>query len=173
MSDYIYLQAQRLLKRYHTDDPFALLRAMGVVLRFSDAYPRDGLRGYCAVLNKTRYVVINAKQPEEEQRVVAAHEAGHLVLHAEQLKIGALKDLNVYTVTGIQEREANFFAADFLMQDAAVSELLREEDADFFGVAQRLGVPAPFFAFKLYSMMARGYSMSQLPDLDSRCLKQR
>lgn len=171
MSAYIFQQAERCRRRYDTSDPFALLDGMGAVTVFSDAYPKDGLRGYCTVLNRTKYVVINAKQPEEEQRVVAAHEAGHLIIHADTLRIGALRDMDVYGVTGKLEREANFFAADFLMEDEDVLSLLQEGSADFVGVAKQLGVPAPFFAFKLYSMVERGYRMNTLPDLNSRCLK--
>ena len=78
MTDVIFNEAVRYRKRFHTSDPFELLDGMGVILKFSEMYPRDGLRGFCALMNRIRYVVINGKQPEEEQRVVAAHEAAHL-----------------------------------------------------------------------------------------------
>ena len=65
MSDYIFDQVQRFRKRFRTSDPFELLNDMGVVVVPSNSYPRNGLRGYCTVMNRTRYVVINQKQPEE------------------------------------------------------------------------------------------------------------
>ena len=71
MTEVIFNKAMTVRKRFHTSDPFDLLDGMGVILMFSDAYPRDGLRGYCAVMNRIRYVVINGKQPEEEQRVTS------------------------------------------------------------------------------------------------------
>ena len=171
MTELIFSQAQRCRKRYGTSDPYELLDGMGAVLFRSDAYPRDGLRGYCTVLNRTKYVVINVKQPEEEQRVVAAHEAAHLILHMRELRIGAMHDFNVYQVKSRLERQANFFAADFLIDDDVVLDRMHSRDADFFSVAKELLIPAPFFAFKLYSLVNRGYHMRVPVDLDSAFLK--
>ena len=171
MNDSIYQQAMRYRKRIGSSDPYELLDYMGVILKRSDAYPRDGLRGYCAIINRSKYVVINRKQPEEEQRVVAGHESGHLVRHPQELKTGAMRDFDVYNVTGRLELEANFFAADFLIDDDAVLDLMHSRDADFFQVAKELCIPAPFFAFKLYSMVNRGYNMRVPVDLNSTFLK--
>ena len=171
MTDMIFDQAQRCRKRFRTSDPYELLDAMGVVLVRSAKYPRDGLRGYCTVMNRTRYVIINANQPEEEQRVVAAHEAGHLILHRTQLKAGAMSDFDVYNVRSRLERQANFFAADFLIGDDDVMNVMQSRDTAFFDAARQLLIPAPFFAFKLYSMVQRGYNMSVPVDLNSTFLK--
>jgi len=171
MTEMIFNQAQRCRERYQTSDPYELLEAMGVVLVHSDAYPRDGLRGYCTVMNRTKYVVINQKQPEEEQRVVAAHEGGHLILHKAQLKVGAMRDFDVYNVSSRLERQANFFAADFLLDDDAVLDLMHSRDADFFDAAKELMIPAPFLSFKLYSMVNRGFNMRVPVDLNSTFLK--
>lgn len=171
MSELIFQQAMRYRKKLMSSDPYELLDDMGVVLRRSSAYPRDGLRGYCAIINRTKYVVINCKQPAAEQRVVAGHEAGHLILHKAELRAGAMSDFDVYNVTGRLERQANFFAADFLIDDDDVLDLMRSRDADFFNVAKELCIPAPFFAFKLYSMVSRGYSMRVPVDLNNTFLK--
>lgn len=171
MTDCIFQQAMRCRKRIGASDPYDLLDDMNVVLRFSHAYPRNGLRGYCAIMNRTKYVVINGKQPKEEQRVVAGHEAGHLILHKLELRAGAMSDFDVYNVKGRLERQANFFAADFLIDDDEVLDLMHSRDADFFHVAKELCIPAPFFAFKLYSMVNRGYSMHVPVDLNSTFLK--
>ena len=124
MTEMIFNQAQQYRKKFHTSDPYELLDCLGVVLKHSTAYPRDGLHGYCTVMNRTKYVVINAKQPEEEQRVVAGHEAGHLILHKTQLKAGAMSDFDVYNVKSCLERQANFFAADFLIDDDDVMDVM-------------------------------------------------
>lgn len=172
MTDYIYDEAQRLRRRYRTSDPYELLDDMGAVLVKSNAYRRNGLRGFCAIINQTKYVVINEKQPEEEQRVVAGHEAGHLILHKPELRGGApMRDFDVYNVVNSLERQANFFAADFLIDDDDVLDLMHSRDADFFNVAKELCIPAPFFAFKLYSMVNRGYNMRVPMDLNSTFLK--
>jgi len=171
LTDRIFQQAMRYRKRLGSSDPYELLDDMGVILKRSSAYPRNGLRGYCAIINRSKYVVINCKQPAEEQRVVAGHESGHLILHRLELKTGAMSDFDVYNVTGRLERQANFFAADFLIDDDDVLDLMHSRDADFFHVAKELCIPAPFFAFKLYSMVNRGYSMRVPVDLNSSFLK--
>ncbi len=126
----------------------------------------------CHLQDRLQYVVINQKQPTEEQRVVAGHEAGHLILHSLELKAGApMQDFDVYNVTSRLERQANFFAADFLINDDDVLDLMHSHDADFFVVAKELSIPAPFFAFKLYSMVNRGHSMRVPLDLNSTFLK--
>ena len=170
MNDHIFAQAERLRKKYRTRDPYEALEEMNVVIMYSNAFARDGLKGFCTIQNKTKYVVINEHLSEEEQRVVAAHELGHIVVHNTDLKIGAFKDNDIYMATGKKEREANFFAADFLIADEDVIDLMKTCDANFFNVAKALSIPAPFFAFKLYSMVERGYAMRVPVDLDSAFL---
>ena len=49
----IYEDAERLAKRYETRDPFELLDAMNVVVKFTDKFPKDGLKRFCTFINKT------------------------------------------------------------------------------------------------------------------------
>lgn len=170
MNDTIFRETERLHHQYKTRDPFELLDAMNVVVDFTDKFPRDGLKGFCTVINRTRYVVINSHLCEDEQRVVAGHEAGHLVLHRNELQIGAFKDNDIYMSTSKKEREANFFSADFLISDSDVLDAMKSCEANFFTVARSLCIPEPFFAFKLYSMVERGYSMKMPVELNSTFL---
>lgn len=168
MTSRIYTVANRLRRKYHTSDPFELLDALHVVVKYSDKYGPTGLKGFTTVWNQTVYVVINSFLSEEEMRVVAAHELGHVVLHRPLLYAArAFQDGDIYFVTGKAEREANFLAADFLLSDEDVLEEMQEKNSDFFVTASALNIPAPFFAFKLYSMVERGFSMSVPVDLDS------
>ena len=75
-NEFISSETRRIRKKYHSADPFEILKAMHVVIVYSNSYPRDGLKGFCTVFNRTIYVVINAKLSREEKRVVAAHELG-------------------------------------------------------------------------------------------------
>ena len=114
-------------------------------------------------MNRMNYVMINSRLPELDQRVVAAHEAGHLVLHRNDLKVGAFKDDDIYMAIGKKEREANFFASDFMIEDEEVLDHMQAQEADYFSVAKALCVPAPFLAFKLYSMVQRGIAQMRIP----------
>lgn len=170
MNKRIWDHVLRTIRRYRTRDPFDILEAMGVIVRFSQSYEKDGLKGYCGCLNRIYYVVINAKLCDEEQRVVAAHELAHLILHTNELKMGAFRDHDVYSPTNRWEREANCFAADLLCADDEVLDYMKTENADFFCVAQNLSIPAPFFAFKLFNMIERGFPVRLPVDLDSTFL---
>lgn len=141
----IFLETEPLARKYGTRDPFELLDSLNVVVEFSMAFPCEGLKGFCTIMNRTCYVVINAHLRSEEQRIVAGHEAGHIVVHADDLKIGMFRDSDIYTATGRMEREANTFAADFLIPDDEVMEHLRSCDANFFNVARTLCIPSSFF----------------------------
>ena len=139
------------------------------------SWPRQQVRSWftwtlARSMNKTKYVVINDRLSSIEARVVAGHEAGHIIRHATELKVGAFQDNDIYMATGKKEREANVFAADFLIRDADVLELMQSCDSNFFNVSKALRIPAPFFAFKLYSMVERGHAMRMPVDLDSTFL---
>ena len=170
MKNTIYAQVESLTRKHGTRDPFALLDALGAVTQFSDRYASDGLKGFCMILNRTRYVVINSKLSPEDQRVTAAHELGHLVMHGSELRCGAFRDSDIYQPQNRWEREANFYGADLLIRDSDVLELMREGNANFFTVAGALRVPCEFFAFKLYSMIERGLPMRMPVELDSNFL---
>lgn len=166
----IYSQVEKLVREYGTRNPFEILDALKVVTEFSYRHASDGLKGFCMRINRSNYVLINGNLCEAEQRVVASHELGHTVVHRDELKCGALKDFNIYQSTGRIEREANFFGADLLIDDEAVLDLVHSQGANFFDVASSLQVPCEFFAFKLYSMVERGYPMRMPVELNSTFL---
>lgn len=163
--------AQRLFRKYHTRDPFRIIsEASDMRLWLSTSFDEDGLKGFATIQNRVKYVVVNDFLEQEEQRVVAAHELAHIVRHEAHLRVCPMKDFDLYNASGKLEREANFVAADFLLEDDRVMDEIHSCGADFFSVSRSLSIPAPFFAFKLYSMIERGYAMRLPVDLDSRFL---
>ena len=56
-----------------------------------------------------------------------------------------MQDFDIYQATGRLEREANFFAADLLLDDEEVLDLIHSGNTYFFSVAKELCIPAPFF----------------------------
>ena len=172
-TDLIFYETERIVAKYGTRDPFKLLDAMGAVVVFTQEYGRGGLKGYSTIMNRTKYAYINSRLPRVEQKVVAGHEAGHLNIHTDEIlssPIRALRDFNLWDNSGRIEYQANLFLADFMLEDAEVEEYLNDKDMDFFSTARSLYVPPPLFAFKIYSMMRRGYEVRSPIDLDSRFL---
>lgn len=167
-----YEEVEHLVQKYGTRDPFSLIESFpDMKLWPTTAYGPDGLKGFATIQNRTKYIAVNSLLPEQEQVVVAAHELGHIFRHELRLKAHPMKDFDIYGATGKLEREANFFAADFLISDEQALDEIHSCGADFFSVASTLNVPSPFFAFKLYSLVQRGNSMQMPVDLDNSFLK--
>ena len=85
---------------------------------------------------KTIYVMISSFLSEEEKMIVAAHELGHIILHRSQLKMAPMQDDTLYNMTDNTEYQANLFAADLLIEDEDIEEMVQNEDLDYFGLCQ-------------------------------------
>lgn len=167
-----FREVERIIKKYDTRNPFQLIKSIpNIKLWLADNFAADGLKGFATIQNRTKYVVMNNLLPDEEKAVVAAHELGHIFRHELRLKAQPMQDFDIYGATGKLEREANFFAADFLISDERALDEICSCGADFFSTASALNIPAPFFAFKLYSLVQRGYAMRMPVDLDNSFLK--
>ena len=171
LTEHLFFEVERCVEKYKTRDPFELLDSINAVTKISYAYPADGQKGYCAVFNKIKYAVINGNLDEHYQRIIAGHEAAHLILHYDRLaRMQALWDFDLFRSTGRLERQANFFLADFLISDEQVTDILSYGDIDYKRLASSLYIPSALLCFKLHSMQQRGYSVKLPEGLDSRFL---
>lgn len=169
--DYIHREVLRVIAKYKTNDPYELLDAIGAEMRESRAYGRHGLKGYCYFSKRTIFVVLNAFLPEAEKRIVAMHEAAHVILHRDLIRIAPMKDNVIYDMTSKTEYQANLFTADFLISDDEVEELTDCEDMDYFRMCKELYVSPDLMSFKLFSMIQRGYRYKLPQGLNSTFLK--
>jgi len=173
LGSYIYSEVERIVNKYKTRDPYALLDAIGAEIYISYKYGRNGLKGFCAISNRIKAVLINGYLRKEDQRIAAGHEGWHLILHEDVILTSpakAMKDFSFFDNSGRYEREANSALADFLVSDEDVLDVIMDEDRNYFSAASELYLPPPLFAFKLYSMMQRGHNVRNPVDLDSRFL---
>jgi Zn-dependent peptidase ImmA (M78 family) len=169
---YIYAEADYAAKKYQTRDPYELLDAIGAETHYSYEYDADGLKGFSTIMNRVMFAVINGHLNEHDRRIVAGHEAAHLILHKTEILLSpvkALKDFNLYDNSGRLEYQANSFLADFLVSDEDVMDAI-SSDNDFFVNARQLYIPPPLLAFKLHSMMRRDYEVRNPIDLQSQFL---
>ena len=170
--DQIYLQAEKTVQTHGTRDPYEPLECMNVITRFSCEFAEDGLKGFSAIFNRAKYVVINSDLDEWDRKVVAGHEAAHLILHEEEILSGrskALRDFDLWSTNGRLEYEANQFLADFLVSDERVLSAADCYD-DYCAIASELYLPQPLLAFKLHSMMCRELPVRSPVDLKSNFL---
>jgi Zn-dependent peptidase ImmA (M78 family) len=169
-----YTQAENTAKQYQTRNPYELLDAIGAHTRFSYVYEPNGLKGYSTILNDQMFVVINGHLNEHDRKIVAGHEAAHLILHKAEILSStakAMMDFDLFSNTGKLEHQANSFLADFLISDEDLIEASCgdscDENADYFTTAKALQIPPPLLAYKLYSMIQRGHKINGTVDLKS------
>lgn len=119
-NEYIVDRAASVLKDYG-QNPFDAATELGAYISFKDLGSLKG--AYFGAMPKPT-IVINESLDEHTQKIVCAHELGHFVLHresnfsCENITTGSLTNI------GILEREANIFAAAYLIDVDAAKNLL-------------------------------------------------
>ena len=88
------------------------------------------------------------------ERILVAHELGHAVLHAQIAMMKGFQEMEVLDGSSLEEDEANFFAAELLLEDSEVLELLSEYS--FFETAKQLYVPAALLDYKFSLLHEKG-----------------
>ena len=153
-SNYIYTKVNELIDKYKTNNPFELIEYLKIKLMCSN---NEELKGYCISVKNYPYIGVSCLLSEPEQRIVAAHELGHFILHMDQTSLYRFEDDNIYNSSDKTEYQANLFAANLLISDDDVNELVGCEDMDYFKMCNILSVTPDLMAFKLISMANRGY----------------
>jgi Zn-dependent peptidase ImmA (M78 family) len=101
--------------------------------------------------------VINNNVADILRRIICAHELGHAVLHCELAMMNSFQEMELFDATQPAEYEANLFAAELLIPDNKLLELLNDYSKSFFGVASELYVPAELLDFKFRVLKNKGY----------------
>ena len=163
VTDWVSREVCRLERKYNEPDPLALCEQMGILVLFQPTGTYAGAcKGFFLSQSRMRSITINSDLPEPLQRVIAAHELGHAVLHRKEAGVSAFHDFALFDRTSTKEYEANVFAAELLLDDREVMERLRE-DRSFFGAAQSLRVPPELLDFKLRILKRKGYDVIDPP----------
>ncbi|MCL2697903.1 MAG: ImmA/IrrE family metallo-endopeptidase [Oscillospiraceae bacterium] len=153
-TEYIHKAASKLLKRCNTREPFKIAREIGINVWWRNDFTR--LKGMYKVIERNRFIFVNSNLDEYERRVIIAHELGHDALHRELAAAGALPEFTLYDMKTRPEYEANVFAADILLDDGEVFELMKK-GYDESQIARWLGVNINLLLIKLHEMNKRGF----------------
>lgn len=89
--------------------------------------------------------------------MVLAHELGHCILHSSSSG-AAFHEVTLFDTADQKEYEANVFAAELLLTDETVLEVLND-DMFFFQAAKALYVPSELLDFKFRILKQRGYKV--------------
>lgn len=153
---------ERLKKKYDESDPFRLCRDMGIVLLpQSLGKDPDSIKGFYLECKRIKTITVNSDLPLVIQKIIVAHELGHASLHRSN-GLYAFHEVAMLDESSMMEKEANLFAAEFLMDDRDVLRALNR-DTTFFSAAAMLRVPAELLDFKFRVMKWKGYKLIEPP----------
>lgn len=119
-TDYIISQAESVVSEFGERNPFHVAKQYGVSVNFKDL---GSLRGAYFGTMPTPAIVINENLDETMKNIICAHELGHHILHRGSTQSC---DSSVFNSTGVFEKDANTFAAVFLIDKNHALKLLSE-----------------------------------------------
>ena len=102
--------ADFIAKKYQTRNPFEILKGMNTILVFA---PLVDIRGFYQSFQRNNIIYIDENLQEHEQRLVCAHELGHMLLHKNENTV--FMDSRTHLKTSTYETEANKFAVELLI----------------------------------------------------------
>jgi Zn-dependent peptidase ImmA (M78 family) len=166
---YIAEQVDCLVKKAGTRNPLDICAYKKCTVHYMNLQQR--LKAYYFYHSRINNIVIDENVSEEFQSILIAHELGHMTLHKEQIALmKCMHELEILDKSSDStEYEANLFAAELLLEDKPVLELLNEYT--FFETAHFLNVPAALLDFKFSILQAKGYGISPMQYAQADFLK--
>lgn len=155
--DYIHRAALNLVKKHNTRNPFVIADEIGIKIFFRNDFVR--LKGMYKVIDRNRFIFINANLNEHEQRLICAHEIGHDALHRTLAAHGILQEIMLCDMKSRPEYEANVFAAALLLDDEEVLELAQAGYTEQ-QIASELCTDVNLLIIKMNEMNKRGYGFN-------------
>lgn len=159
-SDTIADQSEALVKRFGTRDPFKIAKGLGITIMWSEDFNR--LKGMYRVIKRNRYIILNSNLDEETANIVCGHEIGHDQLHRELAKGNGLLEFMLYNMTTRAEYEANVYAANLLLPDDDVLNLIFNYNYDAEQIARQMHTDINLVALKISHLNHRGYNLNYI-----------
>jgi len=127
------------------------------LLRYTVQHLSSKLCGWIATRNGQRfYIAVNSRHVEVRRRFTAAHELGHLLLHRRILTPNMCFNCSMRPIRldddDRREREANAFAAEFLMPRRLVYALIDSGRVSATGLAERFRVSGQAMHWRLETL---------------------
>lgn len=108
-------KANSLARKYSSRNPLEIVKNLNVILVY---YPLRDVRGFYQYFQRNNIIYIDDELSENEQKVVCAHELGHMFLHKNSNAL--FMDTRTHFVKTKYENEANTFAAELLIPDSVI-----------------------------------------------------
>lgn len=156
-TDMISEKIDALIRKYDTRNPFELCDDLNIRIRYKDL--GTAMKAYYFYQSRIKNIVLNTRSGRIVQKILCAHELGHALLHGELAAMRGFQELEMFDMTSRTEYEANLFAAELLIDDNELLDLLNDNEKSFFGVAKELYVPAELLDFKFRILKNKGYHL--------------
>ena len=154
----------RLIRKFKCNDPFELAEALDIDVMERADFKRQ--KGAFKVILNDSFIFINANLSDEMKRLVCAHELGHALLHRSLGKSeSGLMEFELFNITNTTEYEANLFAANLLLDETIIEELI-SDGYDVVQIARQLGTNVNLLLLKLQQM--NDDNRLRLPDMPDR-----
>jgi len=155
--DYITKVVDRLIRKHGTRDPFEICRALDIEIYYRDLGAKAKALYYCD--SRVRFIALNNRITETILRILLWHELGHDQLHQDIIVLKGFRKVDAISLSIPVEYEANLFAAEAVISDDDVMDLLQYDDRTFYSMAKELYVPYPLLEFKLRIMQQKGHDI--------------
>ncbi|MBQ9134237.1 MAG: ImmA/IrrE family metallo-endopeptidase, partial [Clostridia bacterium] len=113
-------RANSILQKCNSRDPYKIARQCGIELIVKEL---GALKGFYKVIYRNPFIFLNKSMSRSMARIVCAHELGHHLLHREFATFG-FEETSLFSPASRREYEANLFAAELLIADKEIAELL-------------------------------------------------
>ena len=162
MDEVLFSLPRHLIIAHGTCDPFTLAERLNIYVRF---FATKKQKGFCTNILNNYFIYINENMSRQMQRMTCAHELGHVLLHRDQLgrdekgRFKKLVEMELFDITNRTEYEANLFAANLLIEEERLLEMLKE-GYDIVSIASSFDVNVNLLAIRLAEMKKEGLAIS-------------
>ena len=155
LAEYIRKKAADIKKMTGNADPFEAAEMTGAKISFKDL---GSLKGAYLCSFDVPVIIINQGLDDNMQKIVCAHELGHHILH--QGINQSCISMNFDSSSSIYEREANIFAAAFIIDFKKAAELL----FDGYSISQTAAILET--DIDLLKFLLSVFDITEAPDAD-------
>ena len=164
----IYRLGEELVAVANSRDPFQIADEIGLQIQMVKDF--TVLKGVYMILHEVPWAFINDNLDEQLKRIVCAHEIGHHLLHQDLVRQTMLQEFSLFDRKNRPEYEANVIAAEILLPDAEILDMIYNCRYDAFQIAQCTGSDVNLVALKCDILVEKVYDLHRI-DHESGFLK--
>ena len=161
-------EVNKVVNKFKTRDPFEICKNLNINIYYKDL--GLSVKAYYFCQSRIKNIIINNNVDDIISNILCAHELGHALLHSKISTTHTFHEVELLNLTTKTEFEANLFAAELLIPDETLLELIKEKKS-FFSIASELYVPYQLLDFKLGILNAKGFPITKQNISSSTFLK--